>query len=82
MSIELKEQTAHLIDTVAVEEAEQLMSLALENPGLEVDLGQCSHLHAAALQVLMALKPTIREWPVDAELTQWLKAAIEKTWEK
>lgn len=77
MAIELNKQTAELKESVSVEEAENLMAWIQEHPGQPVDLSQCEHLHASVLQVLMAFAPTVQQWPGDANLKQWLEAALQ-----
>lgn len=42
-----------------VDEAEPLLRLLQDNPSAELDWTQCSHLHTAVLQVILAAKPTV-----------------------
>jgi hypothetical protein len=41
-----------------------------------VDLGACTHLHPANLQVLIAAKSHIAVWPSDANLRAWLETVL------
>lgn len=55
----------------SVEEAEALSQWLREGSGRSVDLAACTHLHAAVLQVLLALRP-----PILAEAPNpWLRRA-------
>ena len=45
-------------------------------PGATVDLTDAEHLHAAVLQVLMALRPTIQGTGGDAFLRDWIAPAL------
>lgn len=76
MAIEYEDQTARLSGFIGVEEAEGLLAWLQAHPQGRVDLADCAHLHTANLQVLMAARPTIKEWPADADLRVWLEAAL------
>ncbi|MBK5941538.1 hypothetical protein [Halochromatium roseum] len=77
MGMDFHDETVVINDILGVEEAETLLEWLLEHPQAQVDLSNCNHLHAANLQVLMALRPRIQAWPDDPELTDWLKAALD-----
>ena len=49
------------------------------NPNAEADLEQCSHLHPASLQVLMAAKSRVAAWPSDAGLRAFLETALKRS---
>ena len=72
MAIEYKKSLAVFTDFVGVEEAENLLQWLLKNPKGKINLAACEHIHAANLQVLMAVKPQISVWPADEDLTHWL----------
>ncbi|MDO9140913.1 MAG: hypothetical protein Q7U38_11355 [Methylobacter sp.] len=76
MAITYQKKLALFRDTVGVEEAEGLLEWFIKNPKSRVDLADCQHLHAANLQVLMAVKPVIAAWPKDANLRVWLESAL------
>jgi hypothetical protein len=76
MGIKYGKTTARLIDFVSVEEAEALFEWLQASPRRKLDLSQCTHLHAANLQVLMATGVTISKWPNDADLHAWLSSAL------
>ena len=76
MPIEFKKKQAFLRDIVTVDEAEGLLEWLQSKPGARVDLSQCSHLHPANLQVLMAAACRVSAWPADAELSAWLQTAL------
>ncbi len=76
MPIEYKKKQAFLRDIVTVDEAEGLLEWLQSKPGARIDLSQCSHLHPANLQVLMAAASRVSAWPADAALSAWLQTAL------
>ncbi len=76
MPIEFKKNRALFQREVSVEEAEGLLEWLQNRPAAKVDLSQCSHMHTANLQVLMAAKPTIVNWPENPDLRAWLEPAL------
>jgi len=56
----------------AVEEAEVLLRLLLENPATPVDWTRCERLHTAVLQVILALAPTLAGPCGDPWIDQWV----------
>lgn len=77
MPIEYKKNHAVFLDIVSVDEAEGLLEWLQNKPAAKVDLGACTHLHPANLQVLMAAKSRITVWPNDADLRAWLETALK-----
>jgi hypothetical protein len=77
MAIEYKKSLAVFTEFVGVEEAENLLQWLLKNPKGKINLAACEHIHAANLQVLMAVKPIVAAWPADEDLQRWL-AVLEK----
>ncbi|MBF9000386.1 hypothetical protein [Vibrio nitrifigilis] len=75
MPIEYKTRVAHLIDSVAVEEAQELFEWIENTPASSINLKRCSHLHTSVLQTLMYEKPKITALPTDPLLLSWLVAA-------
>ena len=57
---------------VSVEDAEVLANWLREQARPTVHLGKCEEIHAAVLQVLLALRPRIAALPSDP----WLRAAL------
>ena len=55
-----------------VEDAEPLLGWLQADRNRIVDLTEAEHLHAAVLQVLMALKPSIRGNAKDPFIRDWL----------
>ncbi len=76
MPIEYSEELAHLSGTVSVEEAESLLQWIQQYPHGKAALSGCSHIHAAALQVLMAANIEILTWPQDEHFKTWLSTAL------
>lgn len=76
MPITFDQDEAALIDVASVEEAEPLLAWLQDHKDGRVNLAACTHLHAAVLQVLMAGRATIGEFPDDAGLSAWMTAAL------
>jgi hypothetical protein len=76
MAMTYQHNVARFADTVGVEEAEAFLAWLQEHPKPELDLADCTHIHAAQLQVLMASRLRITKWPHDAALAGWLKSAL------
>ncbi len=74
MAIRYLKRHAALEGQVVVEEAEALAAWLREAPGRGVHLGKAAHVHAAVLQVLLALKPKLVAPPPDARLAAVLGA--------
>ena len=55
-----------------VEDAEPLLGWLQADSSRVVDLTNAEHLHAAVFQILMALRPPIREGEKDAFVHDWL----------
>lgn len=72
MGIQYLEEHACLEGTVTVDDAEALSAWLLEQPKPAVHLGNCTHLHSAVLQVLLALRPVVLVPPPDPMLSQVL----------
>jgi hypothetical protein len=77
MPIEYKKNHALFSDIASVDEAEGLLEWLLKKAAAaKVDLGACTHLHPANLQVLIAAKSHIAVWPSDANLRAWLETVL------
>jgi hypothetical protein len=72
MSIRYLKKHAALEDIVTVEEAEALQKWLNNHPKPAVNLSKCKHMHAAVLQVMLALKPAL----VGEVTDPWLHAAL------
>lgn len=78
MPIEFQKKTAVFRGAVGVDEAEGLLEWLQKRPMARVDLFACTHLHPADLQVLMAARPTVSQWPEDCSLKAWLEPVLNK----
>ncbi len=72
MAIRYLKKHAALEDIVTVEDAEALQKWLNEQAKPAVNLSKCRHMHAAVLQVLLALKPAL----VGEVSDPWLHAAL------
>jgi hypothetical protein len=77
MPIEYKKNQVVFRDITSVDEAEGLLEWLQNKPAAKVDLGACTHLHPANLQVLMASHSRISVWPKDETLRGWLETALK-----
>ena len=77
MGIQYKKNLAVFSDVVSVDEAETLLEWLQKKPAARIDLSACTHLHPANLQVLMAARPVISNWPIDSGLAAWLASALQ-----
>jgi hypothetical protein len=77
MPIQYKKNLATFVDVVTVDEAEPLLNWLQERRNAKVNLADCSHMHPANLQVLMASKCAVAAWPSDRPFSAMLKAALE-----
>jgi hypothetical protein len=77
MAIEYKKNMAVFRDIVSVDEAEGLLDWLQSKPAAKVDMKDCTHLHPANLQVLMAANSRIAFWPADVNLCAWLAPALK-----
>jgi len=78
MPIEFQKKAAVFLGIIGVDEAEELLEWLQKKPKARIDLSACTYLHPADLQVLMAAKPTISQWPEDVSLRAWLEPALTK----
>lgn len=77
MTITYKKNVALFNDTVGVDEAEDLLQWLQKHPKGKTDFSNCTHLHAASLQVLMAARLRVTVWPNDDNLKTWLTSAMD-----
>lgn len=59
-------------DSCSVEDAETLLQLVLEHDDAVIDASKCTHIHTAAMQVLLAAKPKFRDLPEDEFIRRFL----------
>ncbi len=79
MPIEYGDSTAIFREMVGVDEAEDLLQWLHNKAHPRIDLSECTHIHPANLQVLMAAATMIVAWPPDPTWRQWLESALPKT---
>jgi len=72
MSVALFHGRVRLEGECRVEDAETLLTLLQSDPGRVVDVTGVRHVHAAVLQVLMALRPRIEGIPEDDVTARWI----------
>jgi hypothetical protein len=72
MSVVLEAGTIYLRGSSPVEDAEALLGLLQADPGYPVDVQAATGLHAAVVQVLLALRPRIMGPANDSFVNQWV----------
>ncbi|NYG32978.1 hypothetical protein HZU83_06065 [Sphaerotilus montanus] len=72
MGIRYLKKSATLQGLVSAEDAEILLEWLKSRPGSAVNVTRCQQMHAAVLQVLLALRPRIIGQPADP----WLQAVL------
>jgi anti-anti-sigma regulatory factor len=75
MGIRYAKKTAFLEGRIDAEDAESLAQWLKEQGKAAVNLSRCDHVHAAVLQVLLALEPKVTALPADP----WLAQALART---
>ena len=78
MSVRLDGNVIVLEGTCRVEDAEPLLGWLQADRGLIVDLTGAEQLHTAVLQVLMAVRPTLKGTARDAFIREWLTPAFSE----
>jgi anti-anti-sigma regulatory factor len=76
MSARLDGNIVALEGICRVEDAEPLLRWLQADPSRIIDLSETEHLHAAVLQVLMALRPRLSGTAKDAFLRDWITPAL------
>ncbi|WP_372983333.1 hypothetical protein [Marinobacter sediminum] len=76
MSMRFTSRTAHLEDSVSIEDAEQLLDWLVKHPKAGVNLSKCVHFHTAIQQVLLRFQPRISGWPKDSQLKAGFQSAL------
>jgi hypothetical protein len=67
-------------EVCAVEDAMPLLDCLRTQDGVGVDLGGCTYLHTALLQLILLARPSIARAPTDPFLSRWL--APLTTWDR
>jgi len=77
MAIVYKKTKAVFSEVAGAEEAEGLLEWITNHPKGKIDLKECSHLHPANLQVLMAAGCAAYVAPSDTGLAAWVASALQ-----
>jgi hypothetical protein len=78
MALNFIENTAVINGASVVEDALPLLEFLRTRDGATLDLGLCTHLHTAVLQVILAARPILAAPPAEAFLARWLLPALER----
>jgi hypothetical protein len=72
MTFTFTKSTATADGACTVEDALPLLEFLQGHRTAKVDLGPCTQLHTAVLQVLLAVRPKITALPQEVFLARWL----------
>jgi hypothetical protein len=72
MPVRLHEQTATLTGAVTVDDAEAFTTWLRTTAGPCVDLHDCTHLHTAVFQAILAFAPTVTVEPTEPFLARYV----------
>ena len=76
MTMRLLKRRAILSDTLAIEDADELLDWFKDKDRTELDISALNHIHSAPLQVLIAAQPKIIAWPEQLGLSHWLQTCL------
>jgi hypothetical protein len=77
MSITYRKTGAVFTEFIAVDEAEPLLEWLQKRKSAKIDFGECTHVHASVVQVLLAAGAQVSVWPQDEDLKMWLQGLFE-----
>lgn len=77
MSVRLDGDIVYLEGRCPVEDAEPLLAWLQADGDRMIDIGGAEHLHAAIVQVLMALQPSVRGMSQDPFLRRWIAQVLK-----
>jgi hypothetical protein len=72
MTISRNDEVIRLEGRCRLQEAETLLELVLANPGLHVDLSECTGMHAAVAQILIGSRAQVLGKPANPFLAERL----------
>jgi hypothetical protein len=76
MTLRIVKSTVNVEAVCTVEEAMPLLEFLQANAAARINLRACTHIHAAALQVLLATAAKITALPDDEFLKRWLTPVL------
>lgn len=78
MPIQFTDKEALVLGVAGGDEAEALLRWVQQQPCPRVGLEECTHLHTAVLQVLLAGSVKVSVWPRDDRLRGWLQSCLDE----
>ena len=78
MTVRLDTGVVRLDGDCAVEDAETLLALLLDQPAAAIDLAQCTRLHLAVVQVLLVAHRPIAAPPGDPFLRDFIVPVLAR----
>jgi hypothetical protein len=79
MPLEFRRSEVCLSGSCTAEEALDLAEWLAKRKRPKANLAECTHMHSALLQTLLAYKPQISAPPADAFLATWVMPALDAT---
>jgi hypothetical protein len=77
MPLEFRRSEVCLSGSCTAEEALDLAEWLAKRKRPKTNLAECTHMHTALLQTLLAYKPQISAPPADAFLATWVMPALD-----
>ncbi|CDH46876.1 MAG: hypothetical protein IPL59_00650 [Candidatus Competibacteraceae bacterium] len=77
MPIHFMKNVACFKEVCTVEEAELLLQWLQDQPRGKVKLKECTHVHTAIVQVLLAARVMVTLPPADPDLARWLMPVLQ-----
>ncbi len=78
MPITYKGNVAYFTQGCSLDDAQSLHEWFLEHPKGKINLKNCSEMHTAVLQILLASSAPITVDPLDEQLAKWLPNEVKK----
>jgi hypothetical protein len=76
MPIKQKGQVVFLEGLVGVEDAETLYAMLRDINVSKINAGNCEHMHASVLQLIIGFHLKVTKYPDNTALEQWLKNSL------
>lgn len=76
MPLEFRDHEVRLVETCGAEEALELSDWLSNTELPKVDIAECTNLHPALLQTLLAYKPVLSAEPKDPFLIRWIRPML------
>lgn len=76
MGMTFKDKKVVLTGSIGAEDADVLLGWLQKKPYARVVFSDCTHVHPANIQVLLAAGVQVSAWPQDSRLAMWLQSVL------